>query len=381
MSTNNRLSSLLVLCFLLLVVLNSPARADYTVKQITDIYSTFMPRINNRGMVVWQQQSGLSFTNQIFLYKNGNISQITTSSNGGFLADINDSGQITWWGLDDFSHSYQVYLYNNGTITQISTTNNGNRIEAPSASSLYPHLNNKGQIAWIGSDGLSLQVYLYSNGTVYKISHNDEDGQPRGNSGVEINDAGQIVWAGDVSSIGSYNPQIYLYQNGGAYQISYPGTRDANEPHLNNSGQIVWRATTAANDFYLYYYNGTIAQVVQVNSYAGGYAITDSGDILLPGNDSLGYRYSQGILSRISNDITSIGSILANGYQSVFSAYDKSNHKNLYVYCNGTLTKVSSIDPSEYDISSSGLVAWRSVGIYLGTPGSCGPGIINLLLD
>ena len=112
-----------------------------------------------------------------------------------------------------------------------------------------------------------------------------------------------------------------------------------------------------------------------------GFAITDSSDILLRGNDGNGYRYSQGILSRISNDITSVGTIIANGYKSVFHAYDKSNQMNLYVYCNGTLKKVPSIYPSEYDISSSGLVVWRSGGVYLGTPGSCGPGIINLLLD
>ena len=36
MSTGNRLSSLLIVCFLLLIVLNSPAQANYAVKQITD---------------------------------------------------------------------------------------------------------------------------------------------------------------------------------------------------------------------------------------------------------------------------------------------------------------------------------------------------------
>ena len=177
------------------------------------------------------------------------------------------------------------------------------------------------------------------------------------------------------------NPQIYLYQNGGAYQISYPGTRDAEEPHLNNKGQIVWRATTETNDYYLYYYNnGDIIQAVQVDSYANGYDITDGGDILLPGNDGRGYRYRQGILSRISNDITSVGTIFANGYPSVFSALNTASQRRLYVYCNGTLTQVSTNYPSDYEISSSGLVAWTSMGVYLGAPGSCGPGIINLLL-
>jgi len=362
-----------------LIVLISPAQANYAVKQITDNSSSYNPKVNNRGMVVWVQFDK-DFVNQIFRYKNGNISQISKSSTGSFLPGINDNGQITWWGLDDNLQSYQVYLYDNGTITQISTTNNGNRIEAPSANSLYPHINNKGQVAWIGSDGLSLQVFLYSNRTLYKISLNDEDGWPRGNSGVEINDAGQIVWAGDTSVMG--NPQIYLYQNGGAYQISYPGTHGADGPHLNNHGQIVWRATTAAGDYFLYYYNnGDIIQAVQVNSYAGGYDITDSGDILLPGNDGLGYRYSKGILSRISNDINSVGSIFANGYPSVFSALNKANQRKLYVYGNGALKQVSTNYPSDYDISSSGLVAWTSMGVYLGAPGSCGPGIINLLLD
>ena len=175
MSTNNRLSCLLVVCFLLLIALNSPARANYAVKQITNNSWTYNPKVNNRGMVVWVQ-SGTDFINQIYLYNNGTISQISHSITGSFLPGINDNGQITWWEFDEASNSYQVFLYDNGPITQISSNNNGNRIEAPNSYSQYPHINNKGEIAWIGLDGLCLQVFLYSNGTVYKISHNDEDG-------------------------------------------------------------------------------------------------------------------------------------------------------------------------------------------------------------
>jgi hypothetical protein len=378
MAFNNRLGNLLLVCFLLLIVLLVPAGANYTVKQITDNSWTSSPKVNNHGMVVWVQM-GLDSVNQIFRYNNGNISQISHSITGSFLPGINDNGQITWWEFDEVSKSYQVYLYDNGDITQISANNNGNRIEAPSAYSQYPHINNKKQIAWIGLDGISYQVFLYSNGSVYKISNNNEDGQPRGNSGVEINDAGQIVWAGETSVMG--NPQIYFYDNGPAFQIIYPGTHGAEEPHLNNNGQIVWRAITGSGDYYLYYYNGSdIIPAVKVDSYANGYDITDNGDILLPGNDGLGYRYSKGVLSRISNDISLVGSFFANGYPSVFSALNTLSQRRLYVYGNGALKQVSTNYPSEYNISSSGLVAWTSLGVYLGTPGSCGPGIVNLLL-
>ena len=44
MSTKNRLSSLLVVCFFLLIVLNSPAQANYAVKQITDNSWTYNPK-------------------------------------------------------------------------------------------------------------------------------------------------------------------------------------------------------------------------------------------------------------------------------------------------------------------------------------------------
>ena len=33
-----------------------------------------MPKVNNRGMVVWLQ-TGTDFINRIYLYNNGNISQ------------------------------------------------------------------------------------------------------------------------------------------------------------------------------------------------------------------------------------------------------------------------------------------------------------------
>ena len=379
MSIRNRLYSLIAVCCLLLIVLISPVQANYAVQQITDNAWTYNPKVNNRGMVVWVQ-TDTNFVNQIFLYNNGTFSQISKSKNSSFLPGINDNGQITWWSYDSDSNSYQVFLYDNGDITRISSNNKGNRIEAPSAYSQYPHINNKKQIAWIGLDGLCLQVFLYSNGSVYKISQNDDDGWARGNSGVEINDAGQVVWAGDTSVMG--NPQIYLHQNGSPVQLTYPNTRDANEPHINNFGQIVWRARTETDDYYLYYYNGSdIVPAVQVNSYANGYDITDSGDILLAGNDGLGYRYSQGILSRISNDISLVGVISANGYPSVFSALDKTKQRRLYVYCNGALKQVTANYPSDYEISASGLVAWTSSGVYLGIPGSCGPGIINLLLN
>ena len=99
---------------------------------------------------------------------------------------------------------------------------------------------------------------------------------------MEINEAGQVTWAGNVSVNG--NPQIYVFQNGSASLLSYPGTHDSNEPHLNNIGEIVWRATTASGDYFLYFFsNGNMNPVVQVDSYANGYALTDGGDITIPG--------------------------------------------------------------------------------------------------
>jgi hypothetical protein len=374
----------MVVCFSLLVALTLPARADYNIKRITDNYQTNSPKVNNRGMVVWSQMDPdpvYYVLPQIYLYNNGSISKISTTSRDGFLPGLNDKGQITYWGLDEASLTYQVYLYDNGTRTMISSTNFGNRIEAPSAESQYPHINNNGQIVWTGSDGFATQVFLRSpEGTVYKISHNDEDGQPRGNAGVDINDAGQVVWVGFTSMLG--NREIYLYQNGGAYQITYPGSYEADQPRLNSSGQIVWRARTAANDYYLYYYTGTVAPVVQVDSYTTSYALTDGGDILFAGVDGLGYRYSQGAVSRISTAIHSVGYIIAKGYQSVFTADDNAHHMNLYVYGNGVLKKVTSIYAQYYDIATSGQVAWNGgTGVYLATPRNSVPAIIPLLLN
>jgi hypothetical protein len=88
MSTTNRLSSLMVVCFLLLVAFTLPVRADYTIKQITNNYQTNSPKVNNRGMVVWSQMDPdpvYYALSQIYLYNNGIITKISTTSRDGFF--------------------------------------------------------------------------------------------------------------------------------------------------------------------------------------------------------------------------------------------------------------------------------------------------------
>ncbi len=377
--TCKRLTSLMEVVFLLFLVLVFPARAGYNIKQITNNSNTYNVRLNSSGMVVWQQMVSLNpLIHQIFLYKNGNITQVSTSSYGGFLPGINDLGQVTWWGFD--GSSYQVYLYTNGTIKPISSNNNGNRIQSTWASSDYPNINKKGQIAWIGSDGLSNQVFIYAADTVYKISHNNQDGQPRNNYLVDMNAAGQVVWQGDTTAQTDPNAQVMFYNNGSTTQLSYPGTTDAGRPRINNNEKIVWEATNSAK-YYLYFYNnGNISQFIQEIYGSMDYDIIDTGDILFSGDDGAGYRYSNGVVSRISNSFNNVGNIIAKGNQSVFHATDQAKKEWLCAF-NGTVKKVSTYSSQDYDINTEGQVAWAGGGIFLATPGIASPEISLLLLN
>ncbi len=95
-----------------------------------------MPKINACGEIVFSTRINQSGTSEeIFLYDNGRVSQLTENTFRDAIADINDDGTAVWTeGADGFGGGSGVVLQGQELTT----------IGVGSA----PAINNLGRVAW-----------------------------------------------------------------------------------------------------------------------------------------------------------------------------------------------------------------------------------------
>jgi len=179
------------------------------------------PRLNNKGQIIY-----IDPNNQLHLYSGGSDKVISTPVYGSYA--INDAGQIAWesWGSNAFQT--QIYLYSGG----ITKTVVNNACE----NDFYGRgmFNARGGIVWLGWSGAgtgTYDIYLYSGGVTKPITTNGDVGCPN------INDNGQIVWAGTDSSNHSH---IYLYSGGVTQPVVDVVVHSQCTPVINNLGQIAY---------------------------------------------------------------------------------------------------------------------------------------------
>jgi hypothetical protein len=168
------------------------------------------PRINDSGLIVYEDSQSSSEIRKIRLYDNGNIIDIAANAYNSY-PDINSKGQIVWAGYDGTNHRIYLADPNSGYSPTVIT---------PASYGKYPNINDIGQIIYAGGDGA---IYLWDKGETTKIA--DQGNYP------DINNLGQIVYKN--------NDQVYLYQNRVATNISN-NNRDNHWPFINNNGQVVW---------------------------------------------------------------------------------------------------------------------------------------------
>ena len=109
--------------------------------------------VNDRGQVAWV--GNVAGVDQIFLYSNGENSQITDNiyqKNIGIESlQINNQGQIAWSQFDynpdpgGYGLNQNVYLYDGNTYKPPLNDNQGQY----GWYSQYPCLNNRGEVAWL----------------------------------------------------------------------------------------------------------------------------------------------------------------------------------------------------------------------------------------
>lgn len=151
-----------------------------------DSYQDGDSRINNNGEVVWQ---GSKSNKHWIFYYDGNASAKLAE---GHSPQINDLGDIVWF------NDHQVFLYRNGNIENITNY---------LVTGDDPQINNNGQVVWSGEGGFGEDIFLYDyyDNTLKNISHHikGQKMSPR------INDNGHVVWQGMLDSENDW--EVFCY--------------------------------------------------------------------------------------------------------------------------------------------------------------------------
>ncbi len=227
------------------IVLTSNASAQiappgYRFVQINDGEGYFQrPRLNNRGQIVYARaDDGPDPTRQIFLYDNGQTTQITFDERvENRMPDINDDGLIIWSRANGPAGPYgpttEIMLYQDGVTWQLTD----NEFSEHGA-----RLNNLGHAAWTGSmppcpDGGVYDIFFYDGDSIRRIT----DGMSS-NQGPKLNDLDQIIWTRhDTRCSGpDLGQAVMLYANRKTTQLSPEGADRPYAASINNHGQVAW---------------------------------------------------------------------------------------------------------------------------------------------
>ena len=134
--------------------------------------------MNNAGQVVWSSNELDDIHDNIVNLYGGNSVVKLKPMVHNRNPMINSSGQVVWQGWD--GNDDEIFLYANGRIIQITDNDVADEL---------PQINDQGVIAWQGSDGNAMQIFTYANGAISQLTDNDLE-----NSSPQIDNNGQVAW-------------------------------------------------------------------------------------------------------------------------------------------------------------------------------------------
>lgn len=222
-------------------------RKDYRQVHITHGTSfEFFPKMNNRGQVVFTRrvEENDSNSEEIFLWDNGVLTQLTFDHRRDAYPDINDEGTIVWsrgigprgpWG-----RTLEIMMRTpDGVVTQI--TDDG-------LDDYQPEINNLGHIVWnteteFGCEGrvLQMDVRYYDGESVQWVTQEGYSGGGITNQAASINDSDDIVWTRyDFCVDGWWTSDVMMRQNQVTKQISPEDVWEPQVARINNDGLVVW---------------------------------------------------------------------------------------------------------------------------------------------
>jgi hypothetical protein len=336
--------------------------------------------VNDRGQVAWV--GNVAGVDQIFLYRNGQNTQITANiynMNIGIESlQINNQGQIAWsqYDYDASGLNVNVYLYDGSTYKPLND-NQGQY----SWRSVYPCLNNRGEVAWLQAHWPdNYEVYLYTGGGVTPLTNDQRShGPPR------LNDNGWVTWHGDWDGAN----RVYLYNGASTQMISGPASSN---PQINNLGQVAWiNFNTNATPYYnIYLWNGTPTKITNLdtaNFEGSAWSLNNNGQILWGYGGGFDfaqlYLYGPGGTKKITDDgNTHFNYGLADNGWITWLQNQGQMAGDLYAYRNGSSCLLDTGVGYEGNfINSRGQVVWGHGPIFLASPAIASPGINSLLLQ
>lgn len=212
---------------------------DGTTTQLTDTDQNLLPRMNDRGETTWQGVSGENLS--IYLgNEEGQVAKIAENSLYAFdsswhglhwFGGLNSLGSVVW--IERVGEVAQIFIYRDGQATQITSAQED-------CSS--PDINGLDQVVWAGRDGEGSDIFLYDDGAITRITDGDlYASDPR------INDRGQIVW----EAFDGNDPEIFIYDKGAIVQLTDNEIYDES-PRISDAGQVFWVTAELVEDFWRY---------------------------------------------------------------------------------------------------------------------------------
>lgn len=220
----------------------------YRQVRITDDPGTFeyRPRINNRGQIVFTLRNpgdGLDREDEIFLYHDGRLIQITDDHKKDAWPDINDDGTIVWsraiGPIGPWGPTFEIMMRTpDGRVTRLTDDDRDD---------YGPFINNLGHVAWYKDEGDSCSgfgwrsdVFFYDGRQTTRLTFEGNDPDGRSNQLGDINDHDEIVFTRyDFCVIGWWDSDIMLYRNGRIRQLDPDYSEGLQTPAINNDGVVV----------------------------------------------------------------------------------------------------------------------------------------------
>jgi probable HAF family extracellular repeat protein len=191
--------------------------------------------INNSGeMAGWNSyNSNTNFDPQAFLYSNGSMQNINSSSlfpSGTEAYGINNAGEVVGTGYLSPSN-FHAFLYSSGKVKDLGPS-------GAFQATAYA-INTSGQI--VGTYSLNSGAsgtFLYTNGKMTTVPN---PAGSRGGFGIAVNDTGEIVGALYPGSSGGSHAAKFA--NGAWTDLgNFPGAQGSGANAINTAGQIVGTA-------------------------------------------------------------------------------------------------------------------------------------------
>jgi probable HAF family extracellular repeat protein len=309
-----------------------------------DIGSVTGRALNNLGQVAGSTGS------QAFLYSGGVIT-VLGDFGGGLSsgAGINNNGQVTGFATNSDGVA-KAFIYSAGVMTGLGTLGTGQ-----ASSGL--DINDAGQIVGAAepSVGALAIPFLYSAGVMGNLGLSD-------GSAEAINNSGQI--AGRAQLVPVSEPHGYLYSGGTITDLGF----DALPRDVNNLGQVVGSLDLFGPEFHAFLYSGgtrtDLGAPAGLSSNAA--AINDSGDIVgtlvFDFANTWAMFYSGGVMYDLNDlvpnldttlraavDINSSGQILALG---------RDNHTYLLTPGAGPIPEPAGVpEPASFVFAGAGIAA------------------------